>query len=495
MTPIRKIQGKVENGYLSYAPAGGNDYRNYNPSVLAAPIAAQIGGYLTQLNTYDEAFKNLDMKMLMTKQEREAYKFANKYASAETPMVFSPTYIAEQEPALWLRGYSTFEKVNLRNGPKVSNILYGTFGGGESKMYDIGHGFSVQYAGYLGYVGSHQAYSGNDIYQNGAAAGVTAMFYKGGFFGGVTASIGFSIADASTKGGSEDFPMMTGGVAAKTGYNWELAEGKFIIQPSFLMSYSFVDAFDYTNAAGIKIKDDTLNAINMVPGLKFIGNLSNGWQPYMSIQLVWNIMDKTKFQAADVQLPYMSVKPYLQYGLGIQKHYGDRWTGYLQAMLRGGGRNGVAVALGLRYAMEEEPLPPCIENPTPQIEVKSLYGTVKPVSETKVEKEKEKVKPKKKTRQDKAREKAEARARAQAEMEAQIQAEFDAQYQLEHKARDAKLESDIQATQEKIDTQSNPKQEVKVNEVPKEVKYENKMTRPEKKPVVDIKLQQPNMMK
>ena len=80
-------------------------------------------------------------------------------------------------------------------------------------------------------------------------------------------------------------------------------------------------------------------------------------------------------------------------------------------------------------------------------------------------------------------------------MEAQIQAEFDAQYQLEHKARDAKLESDIQATQEKIDTQSNSKQEVKVNEVPKEVKYENKMTRPEKKPVVDIKLQQPNMMK
>ena len=151
--------------------------------------------------------------------------------------------------------------------------------------------------------------------------------------------------------GSEDFPMLMTGVASKTGYNWELAKGKFIIQPSYLMSYSFVNTFDYTNAAGVRIDSEPLHAINIAPGLKFIGNLKNGWQPYASVQMVWNIMDKTDFKANDVALPDMSVKPYVQYGVGIQKRWGERFTGFFQTMLRNGGRNGVGLQLGFRWAI------------------------------------------------------------------------------------------------------------------------------------------------
>ena len=42
-------------------------YDSFNPSVMASPVAAQLGGYLVQLNSYDEAFRNMDMYMLMTK--------------------------------------------------------------------------------------------------------------------------------------------------------------------------------------------------------------------------------------------------------------------------------------------------------------------------------------------------------------------------------------------------------------------------------------------
>ena len=117
------------------------------------------------------------------------------------------------------------------------------------------------------------------------------------------------------------------------------------------MSYSFVNTFDYTNAAGIRIKSDPLHAINIAPGLKFIGNLNNGWQPYAGIQMVWNIMDKTDFKANDVALPDMSLKPYFQYGIGVQKRWGDRFTGFFQTMLRSGGRNGVALSAGLRWTI------------------------------------------------------------------------------------------------------------------------------------------------
>jgi len=43
-------------------------YKDYNPGVLAAPIAAQLGGYLTQLNSYDQAFMNMDTYMMMPRQ-------------------------------------------------------------------------------------------------------------------------------------------------------------------------------------------------------------------------------------------------------------------------------------------------------------------------------------------------------------------------------------------------------------------------------------------
>ena len=142
-----------------------------------------------------------------------------------------------------------------------------------------------------------------------------------------------------------------GGVASKTGYNFELAKGKFIIQPSYLMSYSFIETLDYTNAAGIHIDSDPLQAIQIEPGLKFIGNLKNGCQPYMGVSVVWNIMDKTEFSANDVSLPELSIKPFAKYGIGIRKAWGEKFTGFFQTYLTSGGRNGVGLQAGLRMIL------------------------------------------------------------------------------------------------------------------------------------------------
>ena len=357
LTPIFKYDlGYTEDPALNqggflFARGATKKYDSYNPAVTVSPVAAQMGGYLNQLNSYDQAFQNLDMKMLMTREERKAYTMANRYASTVTPQVFSPTYLPEQNKGAWFRPYSTFEKVGLNNGPKVGNISYGSYFGGDSPMFETKNGWDYQYSLYAGYNGSHQYYSGNSIYQNGGTFGGTAIWYKNDFFTALTANVGAGVADASTMYGSEDFTMLMTGIASKTGYNWELADGKFIIQPSFLISYSFVNTFDYTNAAGVRIKADPLNAINLAPGVKFIGNLKNGWQPYAGIQMVWNIMDKTDFRANNVALPDMSVKPYIQYGVGVQKRWGERFTGFLQAMMRNGGRNGISLGFGFRWAL------------------------------------------------------------------------------------------------------------------------------------------------
>jgi hypothetical protein len=66
-------------------------------------------------------------------------------------------------------------------------------------------------------------------------------------------------------------------------------------------------------------------------------------------------MDKTDFHANDIALPELSVKPYFQYGVGIQKRWGERFTGFGQAMLRNGGRNGIALSAGFRWAIGKAP--------------------------------------------------------------------------------------------------------------------------------------------
>lgn len=70
-------------------------------------------------------------------------------------------------------------------------------------------------------------------------------------------------AEASTMYGQDNFTMLTTGVASKTGYNCEFFDGNFIVRPSCLMSYTYVNTFDSRTASGVDLKLDPLNAIQI----------------------------------------------------------------------------------------------------------------------------------------------------------------------------------------------------------------------------------------
>jgi outer membrane autotransporter protein len=187
--------------------------------------------------------------------------------------------------------------------------------------------------------------------QQGGSLGLTGTLYKGNFFTALTASAGASAGEAYTSYGRDHFSMLTAGVANRTGYNWELAGGKLIIQPQVFLGYIFVNPFDYTSSSGVRISSDPLNTIQVAPGLKVICNTKNGWRPYASVDVMMNFMGHTKYRADETRLPELSVKPYVQYGVGVQKSWGERFTGFLQAMLRNGGRNGIVLSAGFRWAI------------------------------------------------------------------------------------------------------------------------------------------------
>lgn len=361
-SPIYKyeVSYNPDEGFFSFNRGGfsdntGNPSDNYNPSVLAPSVATQAGAYTTQLQTFNYAFQHSDNFMNIPYLERLSIKNQNKYALSPTADAtdvgtFSPLLTKHYHNGFWFKPYASFENIPLKNGPKVSNINYGTLVGYDSEMKTLPHGIDRVLTAYIGYNGASQRYSGVDAYQNGGLIGGTATFYKGNFFNATTLSVGATAGDASTMYGKENYTMLLAGIGNKTGYNFEFFKGKAILQPSMLISYTFVNTFDYTNSAGLRIKSDPLNAIQLAPGIKLIGNTKTGWQPYASVAMVWNLLDDSKVTANDTRLPEMSIKPYVQYGLGVQKCFKeDKMTAFGQAMIHNGGRNGISLTAGLRW--------------------------------------------------------------------------------------------------------------------------------------------------
>ena len=343
-------------GYFFFnraSSSSGNQSDAFNPAVLTPSVATQAGAYTTQLQTFNYAFQHSDSFMNIPSLDRLSIINNNKYALNTTN--FSPLLTPHSHNGFWVKPYASFESIPLNNGPTVSNINYGTLIGYDSDIKQINHGFNRVLTAYIGYNGASQRYQGVDAYQNGGILGSTATFYKGNFFNATTVSVGASVGDATTMYGSENYTMLMAGIGNKFGYNFEFKQGKYILQPNFLMSYSFINTFDYTNAANVRIESDPLHALQLSPGIKFIMNTKNGWQPYLAVNMTWNILDETKVTANDVRLPSMSIDPYVSYGAGIQKCFkDDRFTAYGQAMVHNGGRNGVSLTAGFRWRVGKD---------------------------------------------------------------------------------------------------------------------------------------------
>lgn len=333
-TDVKQAMGEIYKYSVDYDKntgnfvftGGGSDYKNYNPAVMAGAVAAAAGGYLTQLQSYDEAFQSIEAP-------QSQWQKTGRYKRG------------------WVRPYATSEHVRLKNGPKVTNKAYGSFFGVESELQSLGSGWKVKAGTYISYNHSRQEYDNVAVRQKGGMLGVVGMAYKDNLFTGLTVNIGGNEGKEKTAYGKEDFSMFTAGIASKTGYNIEQADGKLIIQPNILTSYSRIDTSNYTNAAGIKIKSDALNAFQLEPGVKVIGNLDNGYQPYTGVSMVWTLMDKTKFHANEAKLPELSVKPYAKYEIGVKRNWEDKMTGYVQCDFMSGGREGVSFQAGFSWAL------------------------------------------------------------------------------------------------------------------------------------------------
>ena len=340
----------AENGLFTFTRTENKSPDSFNPAVLAASVAAQ-GAYLTQLNSYDEAFRNMDIYMLLTKKQHQAVESVISKRKKENPNARKTTYKLKQytSKAAWFRPYASFGETELKNGPKADYNSYGGFAGIESAMGKLGGDWNYVWSIYAGYNGSEQKYESQKIRQNGGTLGAAAMFYKGGFFTGATLNAGGSFADADTSSGKEDFSVLTAGAALRGGYNWELLGGALVLQPNYSASYSMINVFDYTNAEGVKIKADPIGAVQLEPGVKIIGNFEKAFQPFASASFVFNTLGETKFKADDIALPELGVKDFAKASAGVRKTWKNSITAALQVYATAGGLDSIGGKADLRF--------------------------------------------------------------------------------------------------------------------------------------------------
>jgi len=335
--PIFKynIAYNSENGnFIFERMEGGAEV--FNPSILVTPAAAQIGAYMAQVNSFEQAFSNYDMITSLHNKHRQALYNQRAKTSNGT---------------FWVRPYSSFGDINYSMIPSVDEFTYGTYVGVDSAVKELGSKWSLIYSAYAGYNGSEQKFEGVHIQQSGGLMGMSALVYKENFWTSITVNVGALNANADTMYGPENFNMFTSGVATKTGYNFELQGGNYILQPNVQFSYSYVDTEDHKNASGVAIVADDLHAFQLVPGLRLISNVSQEWQPYIDVRMVWNLNDKSSFTADGHELPSLSMDPYVEYSAGTQWHYSENIRFNAAVMMRAAGRRGGSLNLGMSWSM------------------------------------------------------------------------------------------------------------------------------------------------
>lgn len=338
------------DGYFTFRLGGGGGGGGdiYNPAILTGVASQQIA-YLNQLTNYEYATYHSFTYMLLPKNER------NKLYSLKPETIYdgesySPSYIniPEEIKSIWVRPYSSFESVPLKNGPKITSINYGLLAGGDSDMISLKHGFKLVYGGYFGYNGNSYHYGNVNSTQQGGLVGGTVNLYHGNFFNTLTANIGWQMNNSDTAYGSDMLNMLITGFSDKFGYNIETFGGRLIFQPSLRMGYTYVGMFDYTSSNNVKIKTEPLHVMHFIPGLRIIGNTRGGWQPYATVNIICNFNNNSHYVANDVVLPSMSVNPYVEYGIGLQRRWADKYSGFAQVTVRSGGRRGAAILFGFR---------------------------------------------------------------------------------------------------------------------------------------------------
>ena len=115
----------------------GNPSDAFNPAVLATPVGNLAAGQAAMNEAFKYVFEHADAFTQLPAMERYAKINANKYALSTDFNNNLPDYTSYPDKGVWFRPYTTFETMNIKNGPKVDAITYGSLVGYDGEFKEM----------------------------------------------------------------------------------------------------------------------------------------------------------------------------------------------------------------------------------------------------------------------------------------------------------------------------------------------------------------------
>ncbi len=333
----------ISKGNGNYAFA----LKSFSPRVYRGQVTT-LAQYQNQLAIDDMLF-NHTMVNNGFKGNDYLSSHPNLYASSSD--LYAPYQYSRKDGGLWVKSYGTFEKLKLTS-VDADNISYGTLIGADFGLKNLKRGWQFMPTAYMGYNGANQRWDGFDAYQNGGQLGFLGTWYKNNFMIGTLAYGGLYFNDMKTPKGTDDTVGYFLGAATKTAYNWRIKRD-FSLQPNLLLSYNFFGKQDWNTSFGqMDMQTGMLNGINIAPGLNFIWEKET-FSMYATLQYMININDGVTGKAGNVDLPKqkMDSMGYVQYGIGVNKQFTDRFSGFFQAVFRNLSRTGLGLQVGVNFKL------------------------------------------------------------------------------------------------------------------------------------------------
>ena len=338
-------------GWYGLHSAGNGNYsfglNRFNPQVFRGQVT-KIAQYQNQLMIDDMLFNHT---MLDQGFKGNDYIASNPNRLASAGDLFPPYQYSRKDGGLWVKMYGTFEKLQMNQGFKVENNAYGAILGADFGLKELRNGWQFMPTAYIAYNGAHQNFAGTGAYQNGGQAGFLGTWYKNDFMIGALAYGGVYGNDMDTPRGNDQTLGYFAGGAVKTAYNWRFAKD-WSLQPNFLVAYNFFGKENWHSDFGqMGMMSGMLNGINIAPGVNLIWEKET-FSIYGTLQYMYNINQSVGGRAGNVGLPNVHMdRGYLQYGIGFNKRFSDRFSGFFQAVIRNVGRNGIGLQAGLQWQL------------------------------------------------------------------------------------------------------------------------------------------------
>ena len=260
---------------------------------------------------------------------------------------------------MYIKGFGAMDKFEMKDYTKFENTNYGGIIGFDwdrqySDNFDATYGLFVAYAeNEL----KEEDYEDDKLSSKNGFAGLRGNWYIGKLFFGAVLDYGYLSNKVEIEGFESeddyDYKIQSIGFSAKAGYNFEVAEKSFTIQPNvvFNSNYLMVEDLGFDFMEDGKYESNDVYNFAVAPGLKIAKTLGRCWIVTAEGKYVF-VSDngKIKYENDDeeVSFPDTYYKEYASCGIGIEKIWG-----YTVLHIKGHktfcGRDGYMVNAGIEF--------------------------------------------------------------------------------------------------------------------------------------------------